>query len=90
MTDPRSQYRFSDYAKALREHYREFATDNESIRYIENVAASCEALQPRPDRFQPIEQRNFGSSMNAWHACRGVAILCPIRSTRFPVSVLAM
>ena len=69
--DPRSQYHFSDYAKALRTHYKEFATDSESIRYIENVAASCEALQPRADRFQQLEQRNFGSSMNAWHACRG-------------------
>lgn len=69
--DPRSQYHFSDYARALRTHYKEFATDSESIRYIENVAASCEALQPRADRFQPIQQRNFGSAMNAWHACRG-------------------
>jgi cephalosporin hydroxylase len=69
--DPRSQYHFSDYARSLRTHYKEFATDSESIRYIENVAASCEALQPRADRFQKLENRNFGSSINAWHACRG-------------------
>lgn len=71
MTDPRSQYRFSDYSRALRENYQEFATDSESLRYIENVAASSEALQPRADRFVELAQRNFGFAMNAWSACRG-------------------
>lgn len=69
-SDPRSQYHFADYARSLREHYQEFATDSESIRYIEGMAASCAAHAPRADRFQQLKQRNFGFAMNAWQACK--------------------
>ncbi len=64
-------YHFTDYSRALREHYREFATDSASIRYIEAVAASSDALKPRTDRFQELNQRTFGSQHNAWELCRG-------------------
>lgn len=66
----RPQYHFSDYSKALREHYREFATDAESLKYIEGVAAASEALAPRANRFQELQQRTFGSVHNAWELCK--------------------